>query len=86
MNLCALTRPGLVGCVVVNLGLTVWRFVLPVLQATVLRQIGLLPELPCVSGPEQAAKAANHNAAPSNKLIQAAAAAGAVNGSAAAHN
>lgn len=46
-------------------------------QATVLRQIGLLPELPCVSGPEQAAKAADHKAAPSNALIEAAAAAAA---------
>jgi hypothetical protein len=45
------------------------------LQATVLKQIGLLPELPCVTGPEQAAKAANHDAAPSNKLMHAAAAA-----------
>jgi hypothetical protein len=51
--------------------------VLHVLQATVLRQIGLLPELPCVSGPEQAAKAADHEAAPSNALIEAAAAAAA---------
>jgi len=38
-------------------------------QATVLKQIGLLPDLPCVTGPEQAAKAASHEAAPSNKLI-----------------
>lgn len=52
--------------------------VLHVLQATVLRQIGLLPELPCVSGVEQAAKAANHDAAPSNALIEAATAAAAV--------
>jgi hypothetical protein len=52
--------------------------VLSLSQATVLHQIGLLPELPCVSGPEQAAKAADHDAAPSNKLIEAAAA---VNGS-----
>ena len=58
------------------------------LQATVLRQIGLLPELPCVTGPEQASKAANHDAAPSNKLIHAAAASGtaaATNGAAATH-
>lgn len=48
-----------------------------------LRQIGLLADLPCVSGPEQAAKAANHDAAPSNKLIEAAAAAAAgMNGAA----
>lgn len=49
----------------------------PALQATVLKQIGLLPELPCVTGPEQAAKAADHTAALSNKLIQAAVAAAA---------
>jgi hypothetical protein len=45
-----------------------------VVQATVLRQIGLLPDLPCVTGPEQATKAADHEAAPSNALIDAAAA------------
>lgn len=44
-----------------------------VVQATVLRQIGLLPDLPCVTGPEQAMKAADHDAAPSNALINAAA-------------
>ena len=31
-------------------------------QATVLKQLGLLPDLPCVSGVEQAAKAADHAA------------------------
>lgn len=41
-------------------------------QATVLKQLGMLPDLPCVSGPEQAAKAANHEAMPSNQLITAA--------------
>jgi hypothetical protein len=40
-----------------------------VLQATVLKQLGLLPDLPCVSGAEQAAKAADHEAVPSNQLI-----------------
>lgn len=42
-------------------------------QATVLKQIGLLPpDLPCVpDGAEQAAKAADHDAVPSNKLIPA---------------
>lgn len=39
------------------------------LQATVLKQLGLLPDLPCVSGAEQARKAADHGAEPSNKLI-----------------
>jgi hypothetical protein len=47
----------------------------------VLRQIGLLPAgLPCVTGPEQAANAADHGAQPSNKLIAAAAAAAAARG------
>lgn len=38
-------------------------------QATVLQQLGLLPPLPCVPGAEQAAKAADHGAVPSNSLI-----------------
>eukprot|EP00878_Enallax_costatus_P002461 GHUV01002640.1.p1 GENE.GHUV01002640.1~~GHUV01002640.1.p1 ORF type:complete len:196 (+),score=39.18 GHUV01002640.1:194-781(+) len=39
-------------------------------QATVLQQIGLLPAgLACVTGAEQALKAADHEAVPSNQLI-----------------
>lgn len=40
-------------------------------QATVLQQLGLLPRsLSCVAGVEQAKKAADHNAVPSNYLIE----------------
>jgi carboxymethylenebutenolidase len=48
-------------------------------QATVLRQLGLLPPglLGCVPGAEQAAKAADAAAVASNGLIKAAAAGGA---------